>query len=312
MADDLATLAPFSWRSIEFPTTRSSISLAHDLVEHKYWGRDGADVEATGRAPLRIRANIPFINGVIPGRGEKWPQGELYPFQYEKFVKAFADRSADVLEHPEHGSIFCRPSTMNVDWEGNGTRNGVFVDAEWIETFELEQGTNGFTAREVESIGSLAESLEAQKRDVASLLPPEEQDDFWSVILSSDFTDVANAISSIGGTAGKEIYRLNGKLSSLEYQTNRIIRSLDLANNPLTWPARQSCERMREAVQKKRDHNTVGARRVLWHTTKRTLTLAAVSVEIPGAKVGDLLRLNPRLASSPMIAAGTVVRYFAP
>lgn len=310
--DVIGELSAFSWRELEFPTTRFSVALAHDLVEHKYWGRDGADVEATGRAPLRIRANIPFVNHIFPGPGEKWLQGKLYPFVFNAFLKVFADRSSDVLNHPELGSIRCKPSNLSVEWSGKDTRDGVLVDAEWVETLDVvgEGFEVSFRDSQIGNINA-ASNLESQKLDVAALLPPAEQTDFWSVVLSTDLRDVANAITSIGGRAGAAAYTLNGKLSSLEYMADRIERSLDATNSPLTWPARQSCSRMRDGAQRARTNGNHEGRTILHHTTKRALTLAGVSVSIPGAQVGDLLRLNPRLASSPIIPAGTIVRHFA-
>ena len=50
MVDEFEQLLPFKWRDVELPVTHVKLSLAHDLVEHKYWGVDSGRVEATGVA----------------------------------------------------------------------------------------------------------------------------------------------------------------------------------------------------------------------------------------------------------------------
>ena len=92
-----------SWRDIPFPISSMKVTVSQDLVQHKYWGVDGASVEATGRAPLEIEAVIPFVNGIVPGKGEKW--GVLYPTQFRSFLKAFVDKKTGTLVHPR------RPAT---------------------------------------------------------------------------------------------------------------------------------------------------------------------------------------------------------
>jgi hypothetical protein len=312
MADVLKNLAAFEWRNEQYPTLSFSTTIAHDLVEHKYWGRDGADVEAVGRAPLRVRVRIPFFNNIFPGRGERWKHGSLYPIAFRKFSEDFANRVTGIIIHPEYGWIPSKPSSMSCEWSGQSNRDGVFVDAEWVETFDEEGKAQSLKAPSADlDLKSASASFEAQKRDIASLLPPGHDDDFWATVLTMDFVDLANLATSASGTLGAVAYSVAGKLTSIEYHAERVMKSLDVINSPLVWPARDACTRMIEAAQKARENQLRQDRKVLTMRLERTMTLASVVAIIPSARVGDIIRLNPKLISSPIVVRDSEIRYYA-
>lgn len=73
MADVLSQLFAFKWRDVEVPITKMRLSIAHDLVEHKYWGVDGARIEDTGG--LRHRGISHLITGIQPAEARAHRRG---------------------------------------------------------------------------------------------------------------------------------------------------------------------------------------------------------------------------------------------
>src|SRR5947208_3808040 len=111
------------------------MDLEQDHAEHRWPDRDGAHVEATGRAPLVFSAKAIFRNGISTGRAENWESGKLYPDAYRAFIDAAADRTSGPLQHPEHGTVTCKLRSARVTWDAN-KRDGCDVACVWVETSE--------------------------------------------------------------------------------------------------------------------------------------------------------------------------------
>lgn len=151
------------------PRHAREASLAHDLVEHKYWGVDSGRVEATGVAPIRISAQIPLSNRIVPGKNERWAAGALYPDALRNLLIAFAKRQTGLLQHPEFGEIACKAERIDVDISGD-RRSTAMVDASWVETLDDEVISN-IVASPVTEIELAASDLDASDTDLRKLVP---------------------------------------------------------------------------------------------------------------------------------------------
>jgi prophage DNA circulation protein len=120
--DTFDQLLAAAWNSIEFPVTKMRMSIAHDLVEHKYYGVDGARVESVGLAPRRFSFSAPLFNGISPGKAEKW--AALYPNQLRILLVDFQKKTKGLLQHPEFGIIVCKAERFDMDWDA-ARRGGV-------------------------------------------------------------------------------------------------------------------------------------------------------------------------------------------
>ncbi len=144
--DLFAQLLEFSWKGIAFPVANVRFSLHHDIARHLYPDKDGGHMEPTGRAPLQISAQALFYNGIAPGKGETWGKaGTLYPAVYRKFMTACSDRTMGVLQHPEFGAIRCALESCETTLD-SGRRDGVSVNASWIESVDVDELDGGFSA----------------------------------------------------------------------------------------------------------------------------------------------------------------------
>ncbi len=301
MSDLFEQLLPCAWRDVQFPITQIKMSLAHDLVEHKYWGVDGAKVEDTGLAPLKFSVSIPFINGIVPGKGEKW--GALYPTAMRAFFKAFADRSTGFFQHPEFGQIPCKPEHLELTLSGDH-RGGMMCEASFVETLPEDVDVNLVGETPVQDIELAALNLDASEADLRSLAP--DLPDF-----PFSFADIARGIQSIGDQVTLLAIRHEGHINSVIYRAEQIGDSVDRAKSALTYSVTQDLERIKAAANDLEANllKTQGRDIVLYSVPGDT-TIAGLLAQLPGAKLGDVVKLNPGLMKSAVVSKGTVVRYY--
>lgn len=312
-----------SWRGIEFPISSMEFSFDQDLAEHKYWGSDGANVEATGRNPLVIKATIPFVNGIVPGKNERWLT--LYPNTFREFVIAFTNRTTGLLVHPEFGEIVCKPQSLSTVHEAT-RRDGVEVQATWVETLDDELRVVQVDSP-VQTANRIAKDLDASKDDIVALIPegqfPEES--FESLINKA--TGVVDSVSIAANLLINKPRQVIFRLQQFENSVDRL-RRVD------TWPLKDASERIKnslldilEAFNTK--HTVVGtgqgsvnappplinsprpiARLVTPQGNRMTASQIQASLPVANS-MEDLIALNPTLVARPEVGGGTLIRYYA-
>jgi prophage DNA circulation protein len=305
MVDVLKDLQAFSWRGIEFPVTKMRLSISQTLAEHQYWGFDGARIEATGRRPLIFTATIPFVNGIVPGKSERW--GVLYPFEFRKFLAAMSDRSTGALIHPEMGELTAKPHTADAEWKGDEHRDGAMVEATWTETLVEDYD---LTAIDNPSPIAIAETaaldLDASKDDLESLVA-----EYRLPKYERTFADDLTSIAAVGDQIAISQQRVVGKINNVIYKAKQVRDSALRAKNALMWPAIQSATRIADAAIDIRKSLLESGKDVVFYSVPKATTVAGL-VPVTGASTRELLELNPQLAYQPIVRAGTVVRYYTP
>jgi hypothetical protein len=300
MAGEFEQLLPFMWRGQHLPVTRIHLSLAHDLVEHKYWGVDGGRVEATGIAPVRISATIPLSNHIFPGKKEKWSAGDLYPTALRAFIVGFGKRQTGLLQHPELGEIACKAERL--DFELSGDKQGATeITASWVETLD-DDVLSAIVESPVRDIELGASNLDANMTELGTLAPT-------LPTFQTSLSDLARKLSGIADSVTVLSYRSAGAINNIIYQANRIQFAVDRAKSALTWQSTQQLNLIKAAAYDLRrailSPNGIGL-----YTVRGDSTLAGVVVALPkGTKVGDVIKMNPDLVRGPVVAQGTVVRY---
>lgn len=308
MANDvLKQLSALEWKGIGAPFSSFRSELRHDLVQHKYPDRDGAHVEATGRAPLQFSAKMPFLNGIELGKGprETWIF-PLFPNAFTAFLNVAQERSSGVLNHPDLGAFRCKLESLT--WEFTaGTRDGVIADAQWVETTENQSTlADNIAARspvtQIETSAADLDTINKNKALLKDVLPLPEY--------SESFTDFARAIKA--GFDQSTIYsnRLTGMLDTLAYRADAIITAASSSHDARAWPAIEAASRMLSAVHDVKREIAKSNRATLLYKTPKETTLADLSIAT-GAPIGDLATLNPALLAAPTIAKGTTVRYYS-
>ncbi len=298
-------LLPCEWRDVVFPLASLQLSFEQDLVEHKYWGVDGASVEATGRGTMKITAEIPFVNGIVPGKNERWRAGELYPDGFRRFLKAFANRETGVLVHPEIGEITCKAHSFETKHDPL-RRDGVIVTATWMETvLPTDDGQIAVGDSPVKVIFFAAQNLDSSDTDIRGLAPdmPVFEETFDS--LANKLTGAIDKISTTAKLAAAGPGQMLNRIKQVEASVNR-------ARSALGWPVQDSCTRMKLAVHDLPNAITKGGRKTLRYVTRAKTSLTGLLSALPGATIDDLIKLNPTLVSQFELPALTVIRYFAP
>lgn len=301
-----------SWRQIEFPVSRMRASLAHDLAEHRYYGVDGARVETTGLTPARYHFTVPLINGIRPGRNESWGGVDLYPSQLRFLLEAFAKKETGELQHPEFGVVNCKAEHFDIDWSAE-RRGGTDVELSFVETLtDADQEVAEETPVQKVNVGDL--DTEQLKLDLKTLLethdPPIPLPPYLTA-KSLSLTDIANKIKAVTDFPSVLQYRVAGRINEVFYHAKRIQQSADKLRSPATWTIARDVERLKSEGHNAKENLLKSFRSVAFFTVPAATTLAGVARQIPAAKVGDLISLNPKLMARPEIDKGTVVRYYA-
>jgi hypothetical protein len=300
MAGEFAQLLPFKWRTQHLPLTRIHLSLAHDLVEHKYWGVDGARVEATGVAPIRIEAVIPICNSIYPGQREEWVAGSLYPGELRTFIVNFSKKTTGLLQHPEFGEIACKPERLDFEFVGD-RQDCTEVRASWVETLD-DEVVHRLVPSPVQDIELAAADLDASDADLRALVPELPK-------FKEDLETLGRKLTAIGDQVSVLQYRQAGAVNRLLYQAHRMEVSIRRAKDARTWPAIQNLQRIKSAAYTLRK-KMLGDGGIGLYTVPSDTTVAGVALSLPaGTALGDVIKLNPNLVRKPVVLKGAVVRY---
>lgn len=285
---------------VEFPVSSISWSVQQDLVEHKYVGVDGANLEATGRGPQHIECVVPLFNGIFPGKNERW--GVLYPTTFRNLIRAVSDRSDCIFQHPELDQIPCRPQSAAFRMVPEH-RDGVELTLTLVETlkdFDESIIAAGDSYTNADLGGT---DLDASHDDLKKLIPTMPE-------LGVSIESLLNQIQGIADTFTVETHLAYGTVDRLLYHLNATLASLDRAKNALTWPVRDALEKQRSALYTLRQQPPFG-RPVRVFRVRAETTLANIVAQIPTASLTDIVKLNPGIMSSPTVKENTLVRYFA-
>lgn len=299
MANEFDQLLPCKWRDIEFPIRSVDFSFEQDLVEHKYYGIDGARVEATGRGPMHITVVVPLTNGIVPGKNEKW--GVLYPDAFRTLARACADRKVGVFQHPEFDEITCRVKSFSTKHDGD-QRDGVDVTITFVETVidndtsEVAIGDSPVADAELAAL-----DLDASDADLLALVPDRYE-------LPYTLTDFVNSLTAISDQFSIQTSLALGKIDGAVYHLKRLETSVSAAGNAKTWPVIDAINKARSAVQWVKEHPPAGLPVLTW-TVGEDISLAALIGEIPGARLADVIKLNPGIMKNAIVRKNTRVRY---
>jgi len=306
MSELFEQFLPAKWRDVEFPVTKMRMTLAHDLVEHKTWGRDGARVEATGLAPYRFSFSAPLTNGIVPGKGETW--SVLYPNQFRALFAAFQNKETGVLQHPEFGEIACKAERFDIDWDAS-KRGGVDAELTFVETLIANDANVLEFPSPVQEIELAALNLDSDntKVDLKALLAAKG---IHLPTFQNDCMDLVRKIQAVVDTPTLLQNRIAGRIDAIVYRFNKVAESAERAREAYTWPAAQDREKVNAAAHELRQDLLKADRKIAYYRVRAETTIAGLARLIPGATVGDIMSLNPSLMTRPTVPENTRVRYY--
>ena len=306
-ANPFPLLLGFAFRSIGFPCSETKLEVRQDLVIHKFADRDGAHVESTGRHPFQITARIPFINGLQRGPNESWPSSALYPLQWRAFFAACCDNTSGTLIHPELGALTVKVEHCSTVWSSK-SRSGVDVEVSWIEDDD-EAAELGASLDARSPLAGLLASAAAIDDQIADILA----DPSLGIAVLQPRTSMSSLVAGITASGGfsASLSVSLGACNIAIANATAVQASLytDANSNVLSWPLVLSCDQAIESARNTAATLQAKAATVSLYTVQKDSTLGQLAAVIP-AGVGELCTLNPNLCSSPVVPAGTVVRYY--
>lgn len=146
----------------EFPALEWSDSNAHAFAEHKAWRVSGADVEHTGREPLRCTCKIGLLNTV-----SGWPR-DLFPRLHDELDDLFRSTPQGTLTHPYYGAV----QVQVVSWRrafDPEVQQGLVLEVEWLE--RNASAYRSFANFEPEPAQALEDAATAADEAIASYDP---------------------------------------------------------------------------------------------------------------------------------------------
>jgi len=323
VADISEYLSQCSWRGLSFPIQVVSEKGSQSLTIHRFMDRDGAQVEATGRAPDSFTVRAYFINGLTAGPNEDWSTKEaLFPNTWVKVRAALRDdRSSGPLNHPLYGTINCKPVAWNMVIEAT-SRGGCVVDIEFIETVD----TSGQAVQQSSVISEATTAAGDLDIILGQMEPPPVYDtgDHNSYLgLIQSICAIVDQVELIGmqikGKIDKAINSLNqlamkfgadSNIIAVPYDTTSSVPASGVPLGNSAALALDAINRLLAALYILRDQFNAQRRDVQLLTVYQPTTLAGL-IPVTGNSLTDLLSLNPDLAAFPFILPYTIVRYYA-
>lgn len=322
MSDDvIKKLRALKWKGKEYPAARLGLRIRHDIAQHKYPGKDGAKLEATGRAPLELSATIPFRTGIEPGPKERWSQ-PLYPDAFREFLVQCGERTTGTLAHPELGDITCKLESAELEWEPTN-RDGVDVRVTWVESVEDEDTFSTSLTKVSPAVALDYEAANADAQLTAAIAALQAKNATVEAATRDElegfrdgrmdpytFGDFARALKSPIDQANLSSQKFAGAVDAIAYRAAELSDSLERAGSPaVMWPLQDAADRLGDAaIDAKNALSAQGKPVIATYTTTKEMTLDDVA-RIVGADFSEVLKLNGKLVAFPSVPANTVVRY---
>ncbi len=289
------------WRGINFPYADLKSNLEQQLVAHEYPDKDAAHVESMGRKPLIISCRALFFNHLVPGNGETWKAGDLFPGVFNKFLIACQDSSPGIFSHPIFGDITVKCHKIDTTLDASA-RGGVVADVTWIETVNVSASA----AQSVNGAREEAQAMMEELENVTLTLPP----NFPSKISLLDLMDAIGGFISSIELVGMQLL---AAVDRVLFHVNNLLKTINRVVGPdgtLLGKLRMLANKLKTTML----NIKITSQNLLIAPAVYTLSVAATAAEIAktlGVSVADLVKLNPRELSKPVVAQGTRIKYVA-
>lgn len=297
MTDVLAQLRRGSWRELEFPVSGRDFGFQHEQVEHRYLFVDVQLVESIGRKNPTYRYTIPFREDIAKG-----PWENLFTTVYPQFLAACQDRSRGTLIDPVHGAVTAKCVALR-ELLTVTRRDGIDVEAEFIYApAEADIATPiGADLRGIDGARNMAGALDKQ----VAKIPFEQRDS------PRPTNSPLDAGSAVLGQIEAGVNRVDAAIADTAFRVEKTTAQIDRLKDPANQPVLAQARRLRGALLDLEERvDPIGARPLRRLTTSVDQTISAVAAKL-GMTIQELVRLNPVLARTPLIRAGTPLRVYA-
>ena len=288
----ITDLPPMTFRGLTAPPyDMANFSGSFSLAEKRYPYIDGALYDNVGRDPIPMQFQLYFLNTL----GE-----ELFPDLFEKWVNGvILNGSAAELEHPILGPINAMPKSWSVELSAQAT-SGLVMNVTFVESIENpDNATSSIINIEAVDVRDAAKAADADYSKLNLKWP----DGARTTSLSNLVGQVEGFIFSNTLTAAGMIHQAVGFVGDL-------INIVDLKPTNANWALRNNLLATWNGLKEMGDKLSLGSERTVGERTYDiSVSLDSVASEV-GNTVGEIMTLNTALVGSPMVPAGTTIRYF--
>ncbi len=294
--DILIQLQRASWRGIEFPVASGEFGFQQSQSETSFIFVDKSLIESLGQKNPTWRYTIPFREDIAKG-----PWKNLFVDVYPKFLAACVDRTRGELIDPIDGFKPAKCVSVRRTLSPQ-RRDGVDLEVEFIEAPPEKPETAVRVPKTLQGAVGMAGAFDKALRKVNKQFqkPPPEPKNSPLDALSSVTDQVAVGIGKVTATFADAAFRVEKSVTSLEN-----LKSASVA------PTMLQAKRLQFAIlDLEAKNDPTGTRPLGRLSTGVDYTVAALSMKL-GMAIQDLIRLNPFLARTPLVKAGTEIRVFA-
>ncbi len=286
---DLIGLLPsLSWRGISAPTSATPYDGSHSQTVRKYPYIDGYGHDHTGRDSYRFQAKLYFLDSLEDG---------LYPDVWVEFRAALEDGSSGVLVHPDLGEVQCRVISWHVDLNAQA-RAGVVVDVVWEETVDDLDSKVVYLGPDI-TPPTAAEAADAAMSSLGISYPTGESTSSLSELVGQVTGAIASAQMTVDGFENRCIGMIGGLYDAAvalqDHGAIPLLDSLTTLYSSLSVYAQKVAARLPLPVE------------TLLQSADTTLEAFAAST---GNTVNEIMGLNLDALRSPVVKAGTSLKYY--
>lgn len=296
MTDILIQLQRASWRGIEFPVASRDYGFQQEQSETKFIFRDLALIESLGKKNPTWRYTIPFREDIARG-----PWVNMFVSVYPRFLAACEDRTRGELIDPVHGFKPVKCVSLR-ETLTPARRDGIDVEVEFIEAPPEKPETAVRVPKTLQGATGMAGAFDKALAKVNRQFqkpPPEPKN------------SVLDAISSVTDQISVGVGKVTATFADAAFRVEKSVTSLENLKSASVAPTLLQAKRLEAAILDLESKNDPTGTKPLGHlTTTVDYTVAALSMRL-GMQIQELIRLNPFLARTPLVKAGTDLRVTA-
>lgn len=292
MTDVLALLPPFEWRGFRYPVLARSVSFSHDGARHKLQFRDDEFVEQLGAQSLTFSYTLAMREDIFKGKAG---YESLFTVGYPRLFKDMRDRTRGSLVDLALGTFVCVPTSFSDDMDPQ-KRDGTDVRVEFMHSPDPDAQFVEEPAPTIEGLKTDANAMDAELATVN-----------WEQEPSPEPTvDPLNAVSGVEGQFNANRGKAVAALHDFAYKCEKVDSSLERLENPdnaqLQAAARRNRMNALDAAKRAQDPT----KKIVAILQKEARGVSVIAAQF-GMTIEAFIRLNPSLARSPFVPAGTIV-----
>jgi hypothetical protein len=284
-------LPRMQWRGVQYPILERNVSFAHEKVEHKLQYRENDFIETLGPHSWLFKYTIPMREDIASG-----PYKNLFNEGLPRLVRDMRNKEPGDLIDNVYWTYRCIPVSFS-ETTDNNKRDGTDVQVEFLYSPLLED-TEPDQNHTVTGLVNLVGESGMLDADLA------KQD--WNQEPSPEgMTDAISAIAGAGAQGLRQVDKLASALDDVTFKAQKVEEVCDNAENPQNWRIKDSAKQVQyEAVSIKNRISEDPATKIIRMTSRVRTTLSTLARD-SGMSLNELLSMNPSLARSPVIPAGT-------